>query len=105
MEKGLIDMEFKKELLESERFGNIAVRTTYQNAIEKAERNFDQFVLMAEALLQAADRSHCKKSSEMTGTYLFLYHCLCDYAKEYLSKEDYHQFCEHQNKYCYYLYL
>ena len=30
---------------------------------------------------------------------------LGDYAKEYLSKEDYHQFCEHQNKYCYYLYL
>lgn len=66
--------------------------------------SFDQFALMAEALLQAADRSHSQKNSEMTGTYLFLYHCLCEYAKEHLSKEDYHQFCEHQDKYCY-LYL
>ena len=61
--------EFIKELLDSERFGSIAVRTTYQNTIEKTECNFDQFIIIAEALLQAADRSHCKKSNEMTGTY------------------------------------
>ena len=97
--------EFSKELKEAERFGQTAVRVTCESAMQEGNQDYEWLMGLANTFLQAADRAHCRKDDEMVGTYLVLYHELCDFAREHLNREQYHRFCENQEDRCIYLYL
>jgi len=86
----------RKDLEEAERFGNMAVREVCTAALEKQEPDYNQLLMWAQAILDAADCAHSKGSKDLTGTYLFLYHNLWEYAKNHLSLEEYHHFCGKQ---------
>ena len=85
-----------KDLEKAERCGNMAVREVCQAAIEKQEPDYEELLSWSKALLQAADSAHCRNNNELTGTYLFLYHNLWEYAKTHLSMAEYHLFCGKQ---------
>lgn len=93
-----------KDLEKAERLGNEAVREVCTAAMNKENPNYDELIAWARALLEAADSAHCKSNTDVTGTYLFLYHNLWEYAKNHLSLEEYHLFCGKQMDCWQYLY-
>jgi len=90
------------DLIETERLGSMAVREACKSFMEKWSQDGEQLSVLANALLQAIDRSLERSDKEMTGTYLCQYSILLDFAKEHLNRMNYHYFCEHQEDWnCY----
>ena len=95
---------FRDELMETERFGTMAVRETARIIIEQC-RESDHLISMSETLLDLAERAHCKKDEDLSSAYVLLYHELENHAKDHLYPEEYHRFCEFQQMNEWKLYL
>lgn len=83
---------FKKELIEAERFGNIAVRTTVENALSIWRMDYENLARMSDFMICQAHVADVHQGKELTGTYAILIHLVWDCAKECLSPDDYHRF-------------
>ena len=90
--------EFSRELIATERLGCLEVSRLCTEAIEKW--GVDCFALsdLVDLLLQETDRVAAREDDLLTGTFLMLYQNACDFARNHLSREGYHYFCERQTK-------
>lgn len=93
-----------REMADAERFGGMCVRETWETVMGKSN-DCDYLITLSVILLQLANQSADSRKTEMTGTYLFLYHSLCDRARGVLSPADYHRFCEQQTRHEHLLYV
>jgi len=92
--------KFYKEMAEAERFGGVCIRETWDAAMGKSS-DCDYLIMLSQLLLRFAGQA----AAEVAGTYLLLYHNLCDHAREVLAPVDYHRFCEKQAGLEYLLYV
>lgn len=83
--------EFRKELLESVRFGDAAVRITMENVLH--QWNGDCTTL-AELAALCEDMAFTDRENGLTATWLFLYDQVWDCARERLNQKEYHCFCK-----------
>ena len=88
--------EFRKDLAEAERIGLKAIEEVVNAAMKEENLDYDRLMALSKALLEGADSANCKNNKALTGTYLFLYHNLWEYAKNHLEPKDYHRFCGNQ---------
>ena len=91
--------EFRRDLKKAERIGLEAVREVCTAAMKEENLDYDRLMALSKALLEGADSTNCKNNKALTGTYLFLYHNLWEYAKNHLELKDYHRFCGNQIDY------
>ena len=85
--------DFRKELIDAERFGLMAVRTTFGNYLERWKHEYESLAILSGFLLHQANCENLRADTELTGTYLLLFHQTWDCARENLFSEDYHVFC------------
>ena len=86
---------FKKELAAAERFGNMSVRVTVEIGLERWQKDYETLAWMSDLMIQQADQAELNGDEELMGTYLCLFHEVWDCAKESLSPEEYHDFCNY----------
>jgi len=86
---------FKKELEAAERFGNMSVRVTVEIGLERWKKDYERLAWMSDLMIQQADQAELKGDEELMGTYLCLFHEVWDCAKENLSPDEYHDFCNY----------
>lgn len=82
--------DFRKELSEAGRFGSTAVRVTMDAALEAWGSDPER--LSELAAMCEKEAFECR-DDELTGTWLFLYDQVWNYARIHLKQEDYHRFC------------
>ena len=92
-ELGLTFERFWQELVEAERFGNIAVRVTVESAFEKWNDDWAKLALLSDSLICRATFLIARNDRELTGVYLLLIKQIWDWAEENLSGRAFHDFC------------
>ena len=84
---------FWQELVEAERFGNIAVRVTVESALEKWKDEWAKLALISDCLICRGTFVNTWNDRDLTGTYLLLIKQIWDWAEENLSERAFHDFC------------
>ena len=84
---------FWQELVEAERFGNIAVRATVESALEKWKDDWAKLAMISDCLICRGTFLNARNDPDLTGTYLLLIKQIWDWAEENLSDRAFHDFC------------